>query len=67
MALPGATEFLNPDGTAKPPTKGPAGQVRASHLLVKHSGSRRPASWKDVRCVLYLKSVVISDWEVSSR
>ncbi|KAF9004922.1 rotamase-domain-containing protein [Hymenopellis radicata] len=26
-----------------------SGQVRASHLLVKHSGSRRPASWKDVR------------------
>ncbi|KAJ7665230.1 rotamase-domain-containing protein [Mycena polygramma] len=22
-------------------------QVRASHLLVKHSGSRRPASWKE--------------------
>jgi hypothetical protein len=22
-------------------------QVRASHLLVKHQGSRRPASWKD--------------------
>ena len=21
--------------------------VRASHLLVKHSGSRRPASWRD--------------------
>ncbi|KAK7464478.1 peptidyl-prolyl cis-trans isomerase Pin1 [Stygiomarasmius scandens] len=25
----------------------PAGQVRASHLLVKHNGSRRPASWKE--------------------
>ncbi|KAJ7024409.1 rotamase-domain-containing protein [Mycena alexandri] len=24
-----------------------AGKVRASHLLVKHSGSRRPASWKE--------------------
>ncbi|EJD40824.1 rotamase-domain-containing protein [Auricularia subglabra TFB-10046 SS5] len=23
------------------------GQVRASHLLVKHSGSRRPSSWKE--------------------
>lgn len=22
-------------------------KVRASHLLVKHQGSRRPASWKD--------------------
>ena len=24
------------------------GQVRASHLLIKHSGSRRPSSWKEV-------------------
>ena len=24
-----------------------AQQVRASHLLVKHRGSRRPASWKE--------------------
>ena len=24
-------------------------KVRASHLLVKHSGSRRPASWRDPR------------------
>jgi hypothetical protein len=24
-----------------------AEKVRASHLLVKHEGSRRPASWKD--------------------
>ncbi|MCO5591468.1 hypothetical protein L7F22_045451 [Adiantum nelumboides] len=24
------------------------GQVRASHLLVKHKGSRRPSSWKEV-------------------
>lgn len=38
--LPGA-ELLN--GSA--PT-----EVRASHLLVKHKGSRRPASWKEVRC-----------------
>lgn len=29
----------------------PADKVRASHLLVKHSGSRRPASWKDVRAL----------------
>lgn len=25
------------------------GKVRASHLLVKHSKSRRPSSWKEVR------------------
>ncbi|KAJ7292965.1 rotamase-domain-containing protein [Mycena rebaudengoi] len=24
-----------------------SGKVRASHLLVKHSGSRRPSSWKE--------------------
>jgi len=23
------------------------GKIRAAHLLVKHSGSRRPASWKE--------------------
>ncbi|KAH9171035.1 rotamase-domain-containing protein [Lactarius sanguifluus] len=34
-ALPGA-EYL------RPPEK-----VRASHILVKHSGSRRPSSWKE--------------------
>lgn len=26
----------------------PEGQVRASHLLVKHRDSRRPSSWKEV-------------------
>ncbi|KAJ3084609.1 Peptidyl-prolyl cis-trans isomerase NIMA-interacting protein 1 [Rhizoclosmatium hyalinum] len=30
---------------AKPP--GSEGKVRASHLLVKHSGSRRPSSWRE--------------------
>ncbi|KAF5374882.1 hypothetical protein D9758_000495 [Tetrapyrgos nigripes] len=38
-ALPGA-ELLSGGG-------GASGQVKASHLLVKHSGSRRPASWKE--------------------
>ncbi|KAI9459640.1 rotamase-domain-containing protein [Lactarius psammicola] len=33
-ALPGA-ELLRPE------------KVRASHILVKHSGSRRPSSWKE--------------------
>jgi NIMA-interacting peptidyl-prolyl cis-trans isomerase 1 len=28
---------------------GRVGQVRASHILVKHAGSRRPSSWKEVR------------------
>lgn len=26
---------------------GSGGEVRASHILIKHQGSRRPASWKD--------------------
>lgn len=30
------------------PLEGGAGQIRASHLLVKHMGSRRPSSWKEV-------------------
>jgi len=34
--LPGA-EHLKP----------PSGQIRASHILVKHKDSRRPASWKE--------------------
>lgn len=29
-------------------------KVRASHLLIKHSGSRRPASWKNVRPLVAL-------------
>ena len=45
-ALPGAQEYLL-GGGAGGAEKRPA-QVRASHLLVKHSGSRRPSSWKEV-------------------
>jgi NIMA-interacting peptidyl-prolyl cis-trans isomerase 1 len=36
--LPGAKEYLGSQ----------LAQVRASHLLVKHRGSRRPSSWKEV-------------------
>eukprot|EP00127_Corallochytrium_limacisporum_P003663 Clim_evm51s151 gene=Clim_evmTU51s151 len=43
---PGVFYYFNTeDGTSsweKPANE----QVRAAHLLVKHSGSRRPASWK---------------------
>ncbi|KAI0714593.1 rotamase-domain-containing protein [Earliella scabrosa] len=39
-ALPGARQYLL-DGGGRP------AQVRASHLLVKHRGSRRPSSWKE--------------------
>ncbi|ODO07238.1 peptidyl-prolyl cis-trans isomerase NIMA-interacting 1 [Cryptococcus wingfieldii CBS 7118] len=41
--LPGASQYLNPQ--TKPPG-GKDGQARASHILAKHSGSRRPASWR---------------------
>lgn len=46
-ALPGAKEFLLGQGSGGRPA-----QVRASHLLVKHRGSRRPSSWKEVRQAL---------------
>ncbi|KAG7099425.1 hypothetical protein E1B28_001277 [Marasmius oreades] len=42
-ALPGA-QFLKQSGNNLPAK---ADQVRASHLLVKHRGSRRPSSWKE--------------------
>ncbi|KAG8742536.1 hypothetical protein FRC10_001303 [Ceratobasidium sp. 414] len=44
-ALPGADKYLakgDQESAGAPP-----GQMRASHLLVKHSGSRRPSSWKE--------------------
>lgn len=43
QALPGAADYLGGGAGGRP------AQVRASHLLVKHSGSRRPSSWKEVR------------------
>jgi peptidyl-prolyl cis-trans isomerase NIMA-interacting 1 len=45
--LPGAKEYLKPGKSSH------EGQVRASHLLIKHSGSRRPASWKEVGTKIY--------------
>jgi hypothetical protein len=30
------------------------GKIRAAHLLVKHEGSRRPASWREVGAICYL-------------
>ena len=44
QALPGAREYLN-DGASG--GGGATGQIRASHLLVKHKDSRRPSSWKE--------------------
>lgn len=45
-SLPGA-ELLS-GGQSSKPAAGSNDKVRASHLLVKWSGSRRPASWKEV-------------------
>lgn len=60
--LPGAAENLNRSGNASGQQAAPAapsGQVRASHLLVKHANSRRPSSWKDV-------SGLIGRWECTA-
>ena len=46
LALPGASHL----GLGAKPTK----EVRASHILVKHSGSRRPSSWKEASPALIL-------------
>lgn len=49
-SLPGADRYLQ--GSAPAPAAAGAskpGQVRASHILAKHTGSRRPSSWKQVR------------------
>ncbi|KAF8330801.1 uncharacterized protein EI90DRAFT_1097989 [Cantharellus anzutake] len=46
VALPGAKEYLDVVGNPKEAPPAP-GQMRASHLLVKHSGSRRPSSWRE--------------------
>ncbi|CAO1630006.1 unnamed protein product [Parajaminaea phylloscopi] len=44
-SLPGAHYLDRGDGGAG--QAAPPGKVRASHLLVKHAGSRRPSSWKE--------------------
>lgn len=40
QSLPGA-KYLSGSGAEE-------GKVRASHILAKHTGSRRPSSWKSV-------------------
>ena len=45
----GKAYYFNPstnESQWEKPVGGNADQVRASHLLVKHTGSRRPSSWK---------------------
>ncbi|CEH14979.1 rotamase-domain-containing protein [Ceraceosorus bombacis] len=48
-SLPGAAQYLGGAASATNGSSaaGHAGQVRASHLLVKHRESRRPSSWKE--------------------
>ncbi|KAG8727202.1 hypothetical protein FRC12_022714 [Ceratobasidium sp. 428] len=48
-ALPGAQYLTSGDQET---AGAPPGQMRASHLLVKHKDSRRPSSWKEVGIVL---------------
>jgi NIMA-interacting peptidyl-prolyl cis-trans isomerase 1 len=53
-ALPGAAKYLNAqDAGAKAGAGGAQdGKVRASHILAKHAGSRRPSSWRQVSATL---------------
>jgi NIMA-interacting peptidyl-prolyl cis-trans isomerase 1 len=55
--LPGAREYLKDNGSSAS-DNAHEGQVRASHLLIKHSGSRRPSSWKEVGAIyIYLDHI----------
>ncbi|EJU02632.1 rotamase-domain-containing protein [Dacryopinax primogenitus] len=52
-ALPGSEYLVGGVGAGGgAQTNGENEQVRASHLLVKHSGSRRPSSWKNANITL---------------
>ena len=42
----GASQWERPTAAAQGPDGGPS-TVRASHILVKHTESRRPASWRE--------------------
>ncbi|WWC86240.1 uncharacterized protein L201_001113 [Kwoniella dendrophila CBS 6074] len=44
--LPGASKYLTGNKNANTGNQSQNGQVRASHILAKHSGSRRPSSWR---------------------
>lgn len=56
--LPGARQHLGA-GAGAGGQKVPEGKVRASHILAKHAGSRRPASWRKV-CPFLAASMSIS-------
>lgn len=62
LALPGASEYLSASGQPKTvESAGQPGQVRASHLLVKHAGSRRPSSWKEVCKLVYITCINLTN------
>lgn len=42
-------KYHSPSAGAGSGGGGAEGKIRAAHLLVKHTGSRRPSSWKEVR------------------
>ncbi|GAA6047277.1 hypothetical protein JCM3770_001863 [Rhodotorula araucariae] len=46
-SLPGAQHLAYSQQTHKQQPAASNNKVRASHLLVKHAGSRRPSSWRD--------------------
>ncbi|KZT32834.1 rotamase-domain-containing protein [Sistotremastrum suecicum HHB10207 ss-3] len=57
LRFPGADLFLSenkPTQTSEG-AYAPPGQVRARHILVKHSGSRRPSSWKEDEAIAALR------------
>ncbi|CAI2178233.1 2461_t:CDS:2 [Funneliformis geosporum] len=47
------------------PLEGGAGQIRASHLLVKHDKSRRPSSWKEALALIQSYHSRITSGEIS--
>lgn len=52
-SLPGAAKYFGSSDTSATKAGEKPAQVRASHLLVKHSGSRRLSSWKEVCIVIH--------------
>jgi hypothetical protein len=64
--LPGARQYLSGSGSSSSGGGGgkPA-QVRSSHILAKHTGSRRPSSWRQVShvslhtCVQYTFTTIV--------
>lgn len=58
-SLPGAelVQGLPPNPTSNQRPE----RIRASHLLIKHSGSRRPSSWKEVCSSLFPRALLLTN------